>query len=160
MSRITQTEGVVDETQMDNQPVVNKSYSYSYSTSTKTRTTMSDSGEPQTVSETSTHTSTDGDPKLASAIPHDDGFEELKRSILSGDAYKRKMEEISAKPGFTHFEPQAGSTVTRPVNANNVQSSTVNSSSATITTNDRAAPPQFKPPTIGAPGMTAIRQRI
>lgn len=95
------------------------SYSYSYSTSkSSTSTTSNKNRKPQTYMETVTSSSANGEP---TKLQYNDNFEELKRSVLSGDAYKKKVGDITARPGLPHYKPQSGLTVIRPVRSEALQ---------------------------------------
>lgn len=103
-------------------------YSTRYSTSSSsTNKTLTRDGKPETVSESveSSSSSSTGDSAPPSFGKFHDNFEELKRSILSGDAYKRTQrlhKESVPQHGQQHYKPQEGITTIRPVRAERLSS--------------------------------------
>lgn len=123
-------------------PEATKSYSYSFSSSSSS-TTTSRNGKPVTVSESSSSSHSSGD-KFPSDF--DDGFDELKKSILSGEAYRQRMDDIKARAGFPHYKPQEGSTVIRPTRAEMSQQSSSSTGYSTISSStSRTDSPRSSP---------------
>ncbi|XP_067929635.1 small heat shock protein p36-like isoform X3 [Watersipora subatra] len=91
-----------------------------FSSSSTNRTVARNGGKPETTSESveSHSTTSSGDPISPINREFSDNFEELKRSILSGDAYKRNQrvnQNVERQRGQQQFKPAEGVTTIRPV---------------------------------------------
>lgn len=120
-------------------PIVNNKThrtSTSYSTTTKNRTVSIDGqpGETTTESLESTSRSTQGQPNSFPRNNLPDDFEELKKCVLNGDAYKREQRinrESTVGYGAQHYKPQEGVTTIRPTRAERMSSSSSTHSETT-----------------------------
>ena len=119
----------------------------SYSSSSNKTTTITRDGKPVTTSESvqsSSTTTGEGFPEgfqpgagfearagfSTNMGQFMDNFEELKKSVLTGDAYKRSERintEITAQPGQQHYKPQLGETTICPTKTYSVSTSSVSS---------------------------------
>ena len=91
-----------------------------YSSSSTNRTISRNGGQPETTTETASSSSSSSNGDSIPLFPDHqfpDNFEELKRSILNGDAYKRSQkvhQESPTRRGQQHYKPDEGVTTIRP----------------------------------------------